>query len=199
MNQRIAGLIEHIHALESELEVEFAKRRMELAFTVMGRVVQFEERVLRRHRELKMRLSRYILGARPLFLITAPVIYSLIIPFVLLDFFVSVYQFLCFPVYGMPLVRRSDYMVIDRGHLAYLNVIEKINCMYCSYGNGVIAYTREVASMTEQYWCPIKHARRIIATHDRYRQFVDYGDAENYRTELESLRAQLRQKPGDPP
>jgi hypothetical protein len=198
MNQRIAGLIEHIHTLESELEVEFAKRRMELAFTVTGRVVQFEERVLRRHRELKMRLSRYILGARPLFLITAPVIYSLIIPFVLLDLFVSVYQFVCFPVYGMPLVRRSDYMVIDRGHLAYLNMIEKINCMYCSYGNGVIAYTREVASMTEQYWCPIKHARRIIVTHDRYRQFVDYGDAENYRTELESLRAQLRQKPGDP-
>ena len=199
MNQRIAGLIEHIHTLESELEVEFAKRRMELAFTVTGRVVQFEERVLRRHRELKMRLSRYILGARPLFLITAPVIYSLIIPFVLLDLFVSVYQFVCFPVYGMPLVRRSDYMVIDRGHLAYLNMIEKINCMYCSYGNGVIAYTREVASMTEQYWCPIKHARRIIVTHDRYRQFVDYGDAENYRTELESLRAELRQKPGDPP
>jgi hypothetical protein len=160
-------------------------------------VVKFEEHVLKRHRELKMRLSHYILGARPLMLITAPVIYSLILPFMLLDLFVTVYQWVCFPVYGMPLVRRSDYMVIDRGHLAYLNVIEKVNCMYCSYGNGVIAYVREVASMTEQYWCPIKHARRVIATHDRYRQFVDYGDAEHYRTELEVLRAQVRQKRDD--
>jgi hypothetical protein len=197
MNERIAGIIGNIHELEKQLEVEFAKRRMELSFTVTDRVVKFEEHVLKRHRELKMRLSHYILGARPLMLITAPVIYSLILPFMLLDLFVTVYQWVCFPVYGMPLVRRSDYMVIDRGHLAYLNVIEKVNCMYCSYGNGVIAYVREVASMTEQYWCPIKHARRVIATHDRYRQFVDYGDAEHYRTELEVLRAQVRQKRDD--
>ena len=197
MNERIAGIIGNIHELEKQLEVEFAKRRMELSFTVTDRVVKFEEHVLKRHRELKMRLSHYILGARPLMLITAPVIYSLILPFMLLDLFVTVYQCVCFPVYGMPLVRRSDYMVIDRGHLAYLNVIEKVNCMYCSYGNGVIAYVREVASMTEQYWCPIKHARRVIATHDRYRQFVDYGDAEHYRTELEVLRAQVRQKRDD--
>jgi hypothetical protein len=197
MNERIAGIIGNIHELEKQLEVEFAKRRMELSFTVTDRVVKFEEHVLKRHRELKMRLSHYILGARPLMLITAPVIYSLILPFMLLDLFVTVYQWVCFPVYGMPIVRRSDYMVIDRGHLAYLNVIEKVNCMYCSYGNGVIAYVREVASMTEQYWCPIKHARRVIATHDRYRQFVDYGDAEHYRTELEVLRAQVRQKRDD--
>jgi hypothetical protein len=197
MNERIAGIIGNIHELEKQLELEFAKRRMELSFTVTGRVVKFEEHVLKRQRELKMRLSHYILGARPLMLITAPVIYSLILPFMLLDLFVTAYQWVCFPVYGMPLVRRSDYLVIDRGHLAYLNVIEKINCMYCGYGNGVIAYVREVASMTEQYWCPIKHARRVIATHDRYRQFVDYGDAENYRTELEVLRAQVRQKRDD--
>lgn len=197
MNERIAGIIGNIHDLEKQLEVEFAKRRLELSFTVTDRVVKFEEHVLKRHRELKMRLSHYILGARPLMLITAPVIYSLVLPFMLLDFFVTVYQWVCFPVYGMPLVRRSDYLVIDRGHLAYLNVIEKINCMYCGYGNGVIAYVREVASMTEQYWCPIKHARRVVATHDRYRQFVDYGDAENYRTELEVLRTQVRQKRDD--
>jgi hypothetical protein len=66
MNQLIAGLVEQIHGLERELEVEFARRRMELAFTVKGRVVQFEEHVLKRHRELKSGLSRYILSARPL-------------------------------------------------------------------------------------------------------------------------------------
>jgi hypothetical protein len=192
MNQRIAGIIERMHQLESELEVEFARRRMELAFTVKGRAVQFEERVLKRHRELKTRLSRYILGARPLLILAAPVIYSLIIPFVLLDLFISAYQLIWFPLVGIPAVRRGDYMVIDRGHLAYLNVIEKANCMYCSYANGLIAYVREIASLTEQYWCPIKHARRVMATHERYRAFVDYGDAESYHTELAALREELR-------
>jgi hypothetical protein len=149
---------------------------------------------LKRHRELKAQLSRYILGARPLFILAAPLIYSLIIPFVLLDLFISVYQFVCFPLYGIPTVRRSDYLVIDRIHLSYLNVIEKLNCAYCAYANGLIAYAREITSLTEQYWCPIKHARRVIAAHERYRNFVDYGDAESYRAELEVLRLQVRQK-----
>ena len=112
----------------------------------------------------------------------------------LLDLFVSLYQLTCFPVFGIPAVRRSDYIVLDRGHLAYLNLIEKINCSYCSYANGLIAYVREIASLTEQFWCPIKHARRVMAAHTRYVKFVDYGDAERYHTELESLRQQLRQQ-----
>jgi len=194
MNQRIVDIGDQIHRLESELEVEFARRRTELAFTIKGHVVQFEERVLKRHRELKARLSRYILGARPLFILAAPLIYSLIIPFVLLDLFISVYQFVCFPLFGIPTVRRSDYLVIDRIHLSYLNVIEKLNCAYCAYANGLIAYAREITSLTEQYWCPIKHARRVLAAHERYRNFVDYGDAESYRAELEVLRLQVRHK-----
>lgn len=191
MNPHIANLIERIHQLEAQLEAELARRRSELAFSVHGRVVRFEEHVLKRHRKLKVPLSRYILGARPLLVVTAPVIYSLIVPFALLDVFVSFYQLVCFPIYGIRRVRRSDYMVLDRAQLAYLNVIEKINCTYCSYANGVIAYVREVASLTEQYWCPIKHARRVIAAHDRYPGFTDYGDGENYRRELQSLREEL--------
>ena len=184
MNQRIAGIVDQIRQLESELEAEFARRRMELAFTVKGGVVHFEEQVLKRHRELKARLPRYVLGARPLLILATPLIYSLIIPFVLLDLFISAYQFVCFPLFGIPTVRRSDYLVIDRVHLSYLNVIEKVNCAYCAYANGLIAYAREITSLTEQYWCPIKHARRVIAAHERYRNFVDYGDAESYRKDL---------------
>jgi len=33
---------------------------------------------------------------------------------------------------------------MDRHHLAYLNVIEKLNCEYCGYANGVFAYVREI-------------------------------------------------------
>ncbi len=199
MDKHIARISDQIRALESELELAFARRRMELAYDVRNRVVHFEEQVLVRHRELRTRLSSYILAARPLMLVTAPLIYSLIIPFALLDLFVTVYQRVCFPVYGVPVILRADYMIFDRGHLAYLNAIEKLNCAYCSYANGVIAYVREVGSRTEQYWCPIKHARRILGAHARYPGFTDFGDAEAYRRELPELRESLGKEPGGEP
>jgi hypothetical protein len=187
MNERIAKLMEQIGGLEVELEAEFAKRRAELRFGLeRGRVV-FEEEVLRRHRELKTRLSRYILNAHPLVVLTAPIIYCLIVPLLLLDLSVSVYQALCFPAYGIEKVRRKDYFVFDRHHLAYLKALEKLNCAYCSYANGLVAFVREVAARTEQYWCPIKHARRVIGAHEHYLEFVHYGDADAFRKQSETL------------
>ena len=91
-------------------------------------------------------------------------------------------------------MRRSDHVVFDRARLAYLNWIEALNCLYCSYANGVIAQVREIAGRTEQYWCPIKHALRTADPHRRYVQFLEYGDAEGYRSRLEALRDQLRQE-----
>lgn len=181
MDMQIAALSEKIAALEAELEAELARRGAELRVGLeKGRAV-FEAEILRRHRELRTRLSRYILDAHLLVMLTAPVIYSLILPLVLLDLFVSAYQAICFPVYGIAKVRRGDHFVFDRRHLAYLNALEKLNCAYCSYANGLIAYAREIAGRTEQYWCPIKHARRVIGAHAHYLQFQDYGDAEGYR------------------
>lgn len=191
MDSKIAALMEKIQVLESELEAELAKRQADLRFGLEKGEALFEEEVLRRHRELKIRLSTYVLKAPPLVILTAPFIYALIIPFVLLDLFVTVYQFICFPVYGIPKVRRSNFLVFDRHHLAYLNILEKLNCAYCSYGNGLIAYVREIASRTEQYWCPIKHARRVIGTHPRYLKFDDYGDAESFRDHAAQMRDEL--------
>ena len=188
MNPQIAVLVDKMRSLEAELEAELAKRRAELRVGLeKGRAI-FEEEILRRHRELKTRLSAYLLGARPLVVLTAPIIYSMIVPFILLDLLVTIYQAVCFPVYGIPKVRRRDYLVFDRHHLAYLNALEKFNCAYCSYANGLISYVREIASRTEQYWCPIKHARWLIGAHAHYATFEDYGDAEGYRRRLEDWR-----------
>ncbi len=142
----------------------------------------------RQQRRFKVGLLRYVFSARPLVALSAPVIYAGWLPFLVMDLFVTVYQAVCFPIYGIPRVRRGDYLVFDRGTLPYLNLLERFNCFYCSYGNGVAAYTRAVAGRTEQYWCPIKHARRIPDAHDRYPRFTDYGDAEHYRQELARLR-----------
>jgi hypothetical protein len=178
--------------LEAELDAEIGKRLAQLNVGLeKGRAI-FGQEVLRRHRELKRGVAAYILNAHPLVIVTAPIIYSVIVPLLLLDLFVTVYQLVCFPVYGIPKVKRRDYFVFDRGYLAYLNAVEKLNCAYCSYGNGFVAYTREIFARTEQYWCPIKHARRVIGVHARYLKFDDYGDAENYQRRLEQLRKSLR-------
>ena len=191
MNVRIEELTRKIRDLEAELDAEMAKRRTELRIGLEQGRVAFEKELLRRHRELKTALSTYLWNASPLVVITAPVIYAMIVPFVLLDLFVSVYQAVCFPVYGIPKVKRADYFVFDRHHLAYLNALEKLNCAYCSYANCLIAYVREIAARTEQYWCPIKHARRVVGSHPRYVMFDDYGNAEGFQERAEELRATL--------
>lgn len=194
MNAKIEELMARIQGLELELEAELSRQSAELRYGVEhGRVV-FEAEILRRHRELQTRLSRYVLNAKPAIALTAPVIYSLILPLVLLDIFVSVYQTVCFPAYGIEKVKRADYLIFDRGHLAYLNALEKLNCAYCSYANGLIAYVREIAARTEAYWCPIKHAKKAIGAHEKYMSFVAFGDAEAYRKRIVELEAAAEKK-----
>jgi hypothetical protein len=188
----VTRLARSIRGLERELEAAIARRRVELNYRLHEGVARFEHRVIAEHRLVKSRLSSYVLDARPAMMLSAPVIYALVVPLALLDLFVAVYQAVCFPVYGIPRVKRSDYLAFDRGQLAYLNALEKLNCTYCSYANGLLAHVREVASRTEEYWCPIKHARRVLGLHSRFGSFVDYGDADAYRRELESLRSAAR-------
>lgn len=187
-----------IRELEGELEAEFAKQRAGLRYGLERGKVLFEEEVARRHRALRRSLGPYLLKANPLVVLTAPLIYSLIIPFALMDLWVSIYQAICFRVYKIKQVERHRYMVFDRAGLAYLNAIEKLNCAYCSYANGVIAYVREVGSRTEQYWCPIKHARRVLGAHPRYGGFEEYGDGENYQEHLRKQRDKLIAEPPAP-
>ena len=188
MTSQLAVLMEKLRSVEAEIETELARRREELRFRFENSRIVFEDEALRIHRAIKTRASRYLLQANPLVMLTAPIIYSLLIPIALLDIFVMIYQAICFPVYKIPQVRRRDYLVFDRHHLAYLNIIEKINCAYCSYANGAISFAREVAARTEVYWCPIKHARRILGPHPHYQGFADFGDAEGYRKQLTSMK-----------
>ncbi|HYE37661.1 hypothetical protein [Methylocaldum sp.] len=199
MNPRISALIENIQALEEELETELAKHREEFRIKLQNGKIVYARELLREHRKLKAGLTRYITKANRLNLLTAPLIYSLIVPFALLDLAVTLYQAVCFPVYGIPKVKRRDYMTFDRGRLAYLNLIEKLNCTYCSYGNGLLAYIREIAARTEQHWCPIKHARRVKSPHSWYGRFIDFGDAESYRRDIEKTRRNFGKEKSEQP
>jgi hypothetical protein len=191
MNPRIQELAKRIRRLEDEIENELQRRRAELNADFENKRIRFEQDVLEQQRRFKTGLLRYVLGARLRNIITAPIIYAVIVPLLLTDIAVTLYQFICFPLYGIARVRRRDYLVFDRAHLGYLNLIEKINCAYCSYGNGLAAYIREVFGRTEKYWCPIKHSRRVLQAHPHYDGFIDFGDGEAYRRELKGLREEL--------
>lgn len=192
MNTTVSDIVKRITQLEEELEAELKRRRHDLQADFDNRRVHFEQAMLEQQRRFRMGLLRYLLGAELRHLACIPFIYGLIVPMLLLDLALTVYQSVCFPLFRIQKVRRSDCWVFDRSHLAYLNALEKLNCAYCSYGNGLAAYFTEIASRTEQYWCPIKHSRRILHAHGRYPHFVDFGDAENFRAELQTLREKLQ-------
>lgn len=183
--------------LEEQIEEEVRQARRRWHYRLVRGRVHFARGARQAQRRFRQSLPRFLREARLRHLLAIPMIYSLAVPFALLDLWVSLYQWTCFPLFGIALVRRARYVVIDRHHLGYLNAIEKWHCVYCGYANGVLAYSREVAGRTEQFWCPIRHATRVTAPHAQYRRFVDYGDAAGYRARLLPLRRELGADPRD--
>lgn len=191
MNNRISELLNEITKLEDELRTALGEQQTSMFFQIKGKRVEFEDSIKKAHKRLKTNFFRWLVTNRPQNLITGPIIYSMIVPLIVTDIFISFYQATCFPIYGIKKVNRSNYIVFDRQHLNYLNFIEVFHCTYCAYGTGMIAYISEIVGRTEQYFCPIKHARKIIGTHSRYARFLDFGEAENYEARLEEYRQAL--------
>lgn len=191
MNERIRNLLAQMAVLEDELRTALHEQESSVFFQIKGKRIEFEQSIKDAHRRLKTGFFRWLVLRRPRNLITVPIIYSMIVPLLMLDLCVSLYQFTCFPIYQIAKVRRADYIVLDRQHLAYLNVFDKLHCTYCAYGAGLVAYISEIIARTEQYFCPIKHARKVLGSHARYAYFLDYGDAADYEARLEAFRAAL--------
>ena len=191
MDDRIQQLLNQMTALEDELRTALSEQQSSLFFQIKGKRVEFEKSIKQTHRQLKKNFFRWLVTDRPQNLITGPIIYSMIIPLLVTDLFITFFQLTCFPIYGIKKVRRADYIIFDRQNLQYLNFIEKFHCTYCAYGSGMIAYISEIVARTEQYFCPIKHARKILGTHARYALFLDFDAAENYRAKLEEHRISL--------
>jgi hypothetical protein len=199
MHDEIRRILGEIRALEAELREKLHAHEERLAYRIRGRRIEFTEEIRAAHRKARVGIIRWVASGDIRNILSAPFIFALIIPFALLDLFLSVYHTVCFRLYRLPPVPRADYVVIDRHHLHYLNILQKLNCVYCGYVNGVIAWARELASVTEQYWCPIKHARKVRGSHTRYAQFIDYGDAEAVEVRVVDLRAELRKGGAETP
>lgn len=191
MSSRIRQILDQINTLENELHTAIEQQEGRLLYRLEGKRVTFERAINEAHLKVKMGVLRWFLTVRPQNFLTAPIIYGMIVPLVLFDLCISLYQLACFPIYRIAWVIRANYIVMDHQHLAYLNVIEKVDCMYCSYAVGLLGYAQEIAARTEQYFCPIKHARKILNAHSRYKNFLNYGDADNLHDRVEELRAAL--------
>ena len=135
MNDRLDTLLEQMHVLEKEVMRELQRKEQEFFYEVRQGKVRFTEEARARHKLLVKRFTSYIRDSRFMIILTTPVILSCIIPIALIDLAMIVYQAICFPVYGIPKVKRRDYILLDRRHLKYLNWAEKLNCEYCGYAN----------------------------------------------------------------
>lgn len=138
-------------------------------------------------------LFALIKRSRPVNLITGPIIYSMILPIGLLDLCVSFYQWSCFPIYGIPKITRSEYIIFDRQELKYLNWISKFHCTYCAYGVGVVSFAKEVIASTEAYFCPIKHHKKKLTAHHQPWQQIAFEQEVgfDFDTKLNTMRTEL--------
>ncbi|MBI3831024.1 MAG: hypothetical protein HY291_16005 [Planctomycetes bacterium] len=191
MHDRVKNLLQEIKVLEAEILKVLQEKKARAQFTVSGKKVEFEHAVHLAHKRVKLGLFRWFITSHPLNMLSVPFIYSMIVPLVFFDLSLTLYQAVCFRLYRIPRVRRADYLIFDRHNLGYLNLMERFHCEYCAYANGLVAYGREIIGRTEQYWCPIKHALKVLHPHEQYGQFLEYGDAVDYQSRLEALRRTL--------
>ena len=165
MQSRINELLNQIHQLEDQLEDVLKNHEVEFFYRLDGTRVRFEESVRRAHQKLRIGIFRWLGQSELRNVLSAPFIYGMIVPFAVLDASLWLYQQVCFRLYRVPRVRRSRYIFLDRHQLAYLNGIEKLNCIYCGYGNGLMGYAR----------------------------FAEFGDSEAYQAHLKAMRDELTQ------
>ncbi|MCO4844456.1 MAG: hypothetical protein KC427_00400 [Sulfurovum sp.] len=188
MNDKIREIVEEIEAMKLKLSEEIAEQESNISYEIQNGYVKFEKDVLQRQKENMKNLLAYFREEPLLHFLTAPIIYGMVIPAILLDVIIFIYQQVVFRIFKLKFLKRSDYIVFDRHYLGYLNPIEKFNCVYCSYVGGLLQYTSAIAARTEFYFCPIKHAKKVAYDHEYYQDYLIYGDAEDYHKKLKELR-----------
>jgi len=189
MDSKIKKILVRIDELNDSLKKEHIRLSKKYGFYVQKKKVIFFEKIRKQNKRFRMPAWKYAFPKSLRHLISIPFIYSMIIPAVILDVFISIYQLAAFPLYGIPRVKRSEYIVYDRRFLDYLNVIQKVHCIYCTYVNGLFAYAVEIGARTERYWCPIKAASKPKSYHGWYKDFADYGDPEDWNCKFNDHKA----------
>lgn len=117
----------------------------------------------------------------------SPFVYIFIVPAIMFHIALELYHRIVFFGYKIPYVSSKDFFIFDRHNVKQLNIVEKVNCLYCSYVNGLMAYAKEIAGRSERYWCPFKHKQDPKQPHDHYMKFIEFDetlDTKNRRIDL---------------
>jgi len=191
MNDRIKEMIEEIETMKKRLGEEIDKEEEYVNYENRNGYIQFEKEMFDRQKQNMMHLWEWFSEIPLIQLLSAPVVYIMIVPAVVLDIMLFIYHYVVSRVFRIEFGKRSDYVVFDRQYLGYLNVVEKLNCLYCTYFNGLMQYASSIAARTELYFCPIKHAKKIAYKHEFYDTFLSYGDGDEYQKKLKKLRKDL--------
>jgi hypothetical protein len=108
-------------------------------------------------------------------LLAGTLIWSVVLPLFVLHAWVWVYQEIYFGLYDIPKLRQKDFVTFDRNELKGLDIVQKLACAYCAYGNGTVAWLKAVINRTEVYSCAIKH-RTIVQGNEHQADFYPYED-----------------------
>lgn len=189
MNQSLKDILEKIGTLNKQLSEMYNQLAAKYDFSAIGRKIIFSKETKKRNKLFKIPAWKYAVPQHIRHLLSMPFIYMMIVPALILDIFISLYHAVAFPLYHIPKVKRREFIVYDRQFLDYLNWIQKIHCIYCTYVNGLFAYAVEIAGRTERYWCPIKAARKPKFNHGWYSDFADYGNPEEWQDKFNDENA----------
>ena len=194
MSDKIKEMIDEIEALKLKLGEEIAQHEKDISYEIQNGYVRFEEEVLNKQKENMKNLLAWFRDIPLLHLLVSPLVYGMLIPAILFDIILFIYQQVIFRIFKFKFIKRSDYILFDRQYLGYLNSIEKLNCLYCSYFNGLMQYAAAIAGRTELYFCPIKHAKKVAYKHEYYDAFFRYGEEDEYQKKLEALRKEFQKE-----
>ncbi|MBU1166791.1 hypothetical protein KKC60_00070 [Patescibacteria group bacterium] len=123
--------------------------------------------------------------------LSAPFIFSVIVPVVIADFWIEVYHRVCFPLYGLETIERKKYIKVDRHKLEYLSPVQKIFCAYCGYVNGAFQYWKAIGGRTEEYWCGVQHQKSFDFNSPQHHQdFAEYDDVEEFKRKYHSYEGE---------
>lgn len=125
-------------------------------------------------------------------LVSIPFIYAPFFVMIPLDIVVELYHRVGFKLYNLPYIKRSAYIKFDREKLSYLSWFQKLNCLYCSYANGLMPYAAAICAATERYWCPLKHQEDgVFKMSEHQKCFAEFGDKEAFEKLYDDPHATL--------
>ncbi len=188
MNDKIKEILDEIEEMKVKLSEEIAQQEKHISYEIKNGYVRFEKDVFDKQKENMKNLLAWFREIPLLHLLSSPVIYAMVIPAILFDIILFIYQQVIFRIYKFKFIKRSDYIIFDHQYLGYLNPIEKLNCLYCSYFNGLMQYASAISARTELFFCPIKHAKKVAYEHDHYLKYFEYGEGNDYPSKLKNLR-----------